>query len=145
MKPRLIRLNQLYRRAGSPVQIPPGDYHIDDKALNGWGPYLVDTGHASVVDSYDDVRRSHDDVPQNAPETVSGVEAPAGDVAFDPHAATEAALVEALEAAGVDVSMIEGTGKRGAIVRADLVAAYKQSHEALAAGPAEDAAPDEEA
>ena len=138
MKPRLIRLNQLYRRAGSPVQIPPGDYHIDDKALNGWGPYLVDTGHASVVDFYNEVQPS-------APQTVPGVEAPAGDVAFDPHAATEAALVEALEAAGVDVSMIEGTGKRGAIVRADLVAAYKQSHEALAAGPAEDAAPDEEA
>lgn len=122
-----------YARAGDTRAIAPGEYDIDAPALHGWGGYLVKTGHATVIPVVE---------PPQA-ETPPVVEPPSAETepAFDPHAATMFELATMLASLGVDLNTIEGSGKDGNLLKADLVAAYEQH----AAGQVDDEdAPDAE-
>ena len=123
-----IRLKRHYRRVGSPHRVEPGEYTIDDPRLHGWGNYLVQNDHADVIEYEDDDLEPtpNDGTKAIADEPVETAEE--GDPEpFDPESASPDELKAVLTDLGIDVSAIAGSGKGGNVLKADLVAAYREA------------------
>jgi e3 binding domain. len=92
-------------------RIYPGVYFLDDEALYGVGQYLIDNGFALELE------------PPTIDESIPALLPDTADKSI-------ADLITELEARGIDVDSIEGSGARGKLVKADYVAALSNADRA---------------